>query len=161
MIDLLWICDGALYFRYPKLSEQGRLMHAVFTRQGGVSKVPYDSLNASYAVGDRKHRVEENLRKIRLALGAKRLIFMNQTHGEHVEILRRDRTPEDVPTADAVITNVALAYFNVLQAAQVERVEEEAVASTDGATADRWCGLAPASGSAGLVSFTSEPSVWP
>jgi YfiH family protein len=116
MLDLLWIRDGVLYFRYPKLSEQGRLIHAVFTRQGGVSKAPYDSLNASYAVGDRKHRVEKNLRKIRLALDAKRLIFMNQAHGEHVQILRRDRTREDVPTADAVITDVPHLGIMVKQA---------------------------------------------
>jgi hypothetical protein len=39
-----------------------------FTRLGGVSERPYDSLNASKAVGDEPAAVEENLSTIREAL---------------------------------------------------------------------------------------------
>ena len=42
-----------------------------FTRLGGVSKEPYDSLNVSKKVGDRAAAVEENRAIIREAMGGR------------------------------------------------------------------------------------------
>jgi polyphenol oxidase len=63
-----------------------RLIHAVFSRQGGVSTPPFDSLNFEEEVGDAATRVEENRRRAMAALGLDRLIYARQRHGT---VLRR------------------------------------------------------------------------
>ena len=40
-----------------------------FTRKGGVSEPPYDTLNISALVGDDRDDVHENLSRIRIAMG--------------------------------------------------------------------------------------------
>jgi len=76
--------------------------HAFFTRYGGVSEPPFDSLNFSLATGDARAAVNENRRRAGVVLGvpAEKIYFLNQVHGVeavqvHVddpreEVLRRD-----------------------------------------------------------------------
>lgn len=54
--------DDLLYFRFDGLPN-GALRHAVFSRQGGVSAAPFDSLNMSLAVADERERVYANRRR--------------------------------------------------------------------------------------------------
>ena len=107
LTDLLWIREKMVYFRYPNLFRKPQLIHGVFTRRGGLSKPPYHSLNTSYGVGDAQANVTGNLREIKKIMGADYLIFMNQTHGSDIVVLRKGQyTPTDnVPSADAMITN--------------------------------------------------------
>ncbi|MDY6972501.1 MAG: polyphenol oxidase family protein [Thermodesulfobacteriota bacterium] len=106
--DLLWVGERPAYFRYPKFSLSTRLIHGVFTRRGGVSEGPYNSLNTSYAVGDRQENVAANLRRVKEAVGAERLICMNQSHGDGILILRQGHSdlPCEFPCVDAIITDV-------------------------------------------------------
>jgi polyphenol oxidase len=57
--------------------------HAFFTRQGGVSRGPYESLSFSTAVGDDPQHVEENLRRAGDALGvdSEHVLYLSQVHG--------------------------------------------------------------------------------
>ena len=73
-----------------------------------MSEAPYKSLNTSYAVGDEPENVTGNLKKIKEVTGANHLIFMNQSHGDGIVVLRKGQyTPfENVPSADAIITNI-------------------------------------------------------
>jgi YfiH family protein len=116
--DLLWIQEDLQYFRFPKLSQHPGLSHRVFTRWGGVSDPPYNSLNASYTVEDRPGNVDVNLKKIQEALKAEHLMFMAQEHGENIVTIRKDssfpRNP--IPSADAMITNVTRLALMVKQA---------------------------------------------
>lgn len=106
--DLLWVREGIGYFRYPNLSLNRHLIHGVFTRRGGVSDWPYNSLNTSYTVGDRPENVAANLSKIKEAVGAERLVFMNQSHRDGILVLRQGHpdTQGEVPSVDAVIADV-------------------------------------------------------
>ncbi len=56
------------YWVSTLLSEAG-IPHGVFTRRGGVSPPPWDSLNLGSTVGDDRDRVRENLRRMFAALG--------------------------------------------------------------------------------------------
>ena len=107
---LLWVREKLEYFRYPNLSVYPHLFHGVFTRNGGYSEVPYHSLNISYAVGDAPDYVTANLNRIRASIGANRLVFMNQSHGADILVLRKDQTErlDGIPSADAIITDVPL-----------------------------------------------------
>jgi len=53
------IKDGIKFIQFDIFEEIG-INHAVFTRQGGVSKAPFDSLNLGGTVGDDPEHVMEN-----------------------------------------------------------------------------------------------------
>lgn len=55
-----------------------------FTRLGGVSEEPYDSLNVSKKVGDRAAAVEENISLIRRAMGGRSSAWVRQVAGDGV-----------------------------------------------------------------------------
>ena len=107
-----------MYLRYPKLSRNRGLIHAVFSRRGGVSESPYDSLNTSYTVGDRPEDVAVNLLRLKKIIGATHLVSMNQSHGDQVLALHQGRFEpyEKVPLADAIISDIARVGIMVKQA---------------------------------------------
>lgn len=107
------ITSSPLLFRFSSLEYFKELTHGVFSRQGGISQPPYDSLNTSYQTGDSPQDVKNNLALIQEILGADQLFFSRQIHGRHILILDQvapDRTMHNIE-ADAFITttpNLAL-----------------------------------------------------
>ena len=97
--NLLWVREKIIYFRYPNLFLNPQLVHGVFTRHGGCSEAHYHSLNTSYTVGDAPDNVTANHHTIKETIGANRLIFMNQSHGTDILILRKDQDTlfENIP----------------------------------------------------------------
>jgi len=81
----------------PLLIEAG-FAHAFFTRRGGVSEPPWDTLNFSMAQGDAPDAVRENRRRAARALGVseRALYYLSQVHGTEATILRGDEDPEEV-----------------------------------------------------------------
>ncbi len=55
-----------------------------FTRKGGVSETPYDTLNVSTFVGDEPSAVEENLSRIRTTMGGRSSAWVRQIAGDGV-----------------------------------------------------------------------------
>ncbi|MGH6638798.1 MAG: peptidoglycan editing factor PgeF, partial [Polaromonas sp.] len=77
-------------------------VRAVFTtRAGGVSAVPYDSLNLGDHVGDLPAQVQANRALLQRATGT-RAVFLQQVHGSDVLVLDA-ATPQGQP-ADACVT---------------------------------------------------------
>lgn len=94
------------YYQFSSLLPYS-LSQGVFTRQGGVSPDPWDSLNLGGTVGDEPSRVQENKRRLLQAMQRTpdSLFEVWQVHGAN--ILKADRPApfrEKVPRADAVIT---------------------------------------------------------
>ena len=71
------------------------------TRQGGVSKAPYENFNTAFHVGDSSDSVEENRRLLKQDLGVKNIAWLDQIHG--VGVVKADCS--EVHTADALWTN--------------------------------------------------------
>ena len=71
---------------YPSLDQPG-CVAMTFSRLGGVSPVPYDSLNIGYHVGDMPERVAENRQRIRAHLGLAALASCQQVHGDRVLVV--------------------------------------------------------------------------
>ncbi|MBU1903388.1 MAG: peptidoglycan editing factor PgeF [Proteobacteria bacterium] len=115
---LLWIRRSVSYFRHPGLSRYPQLVQGTFTRQGGVSNPPYDRLNTSYDVGDHPRNVTSNLAIIKRILGTRQLMHMDQAHGDRVHVVRpgNPRRKDEIPLADAIITNVPKIAILVKQA---------------------------------------------
>lgn len=73
-----------------------------FTRLGGVSGAPYDSLNVSTRVGDDEASVSENLSRIRRAMNGRETAWVRQSASDRV--LRVD-SPGLAGEGDALVTS--------------------------------------------------------
>ena len=73
---------GAVYVAPDPEPEGGRIWF--FTRLGGVSREPYESLNVSRKVGDDPAAVEQNLALIREAIGGRPSAWVRQVHADGV-----------------------------------------------------------------------------
>ncbi len=84
--------------------------HAFFTREGGVSPPPWDSLNFAVPVGDDPESVRENLRRAAAALGVPpaRLYMPSQVHGTASRVLTGAEARDDVvrSTGDVALSRV-------------------------------------------------------
>ena len=80
--------------------------HAFFTRAGGVSRPPWDSLNFAAGVGDDPEAVAENLRRAAMALGVRpeRLYFLSQVHGSAFRALEGTEAWDEVVRSVGDIT---------------------------------------------------------
>jgi YfiH family protein len=101
--------DPSQYLKSELLSRAG-FQHAFFTRQGGVSRGAYDSLNLSLDVGDRPEDVAENRSRVARVLGVAhaRLLVPRQVHG--IDIIAVDESSQAgevaQAAADAIIAEV-------------------------------------------------------
>jgi YfiH family protein len=73
---------GAVYVAPDPEPEGARIWF--FTRLGGVSKGPYESLNVSRKVGDDPAAVEQNLALIKEAMGERPSAWVRQVHADGV-----------------------------------------------------------------------------
>lgn len=100
--------NGSLrYYTFSSLDEMD-VTHAVFTRRGGVSPKPWDSLNVGGNVGDDSSRVKENLnRSLKVFNSDRESIFdVWQVHGADVVIAEQPRQKSsNYQKADIIITN--------------------------------------------------------
>jgi YfiH family protein len=97
--------NGTPFLQFPNLSGVPGLRHGIFTRKGGVSPSPFDSLNIGLGVGDTPENVERNRRRVARCLSAHRLIFAHQVHGTDVLTIGDDHGPGTRLTGDALITD--------------------------------------------------------
>lgn len=71
------------------LRESGPIIHAFSTREGGLSKHPYATLNLGLRVGDDPEAVKENRRRFFSALGIEgsQVVRVKQVHGASVLVV--------------------------------------------------------------------------
>jgi hypothetical protein len=83
-----------------------RVRHGFFTREGGVSKDIYASLNCGYGSNDDSERVRENRARVALKLGAEpeKLLTVYQVHSPDVAVVTEPWIPDTAPQADAMVT---------------------------------------------------------
>jgi YfiH family protein len=93
--------EGVEHFEY---SPDPKLVLAFFTRRGGVSRGPHESLNTSFAVGDDDRNVEENLARARHALQLLTIQTVKQAHSDTVLPIAGGPVLTETLAGDACIT---------------------------------------------------------
>jgi hypothetical protein len=86
-----------LALQSPLLRQAG-FSHAFFTRRGGISRPPWNSLNLAASTGDDPDAVRENLVRAARTLGVpvEKLYFLSQVHGVDACVLTGDEDRERV-----------------------------------------------------------------
>jgi len=99
--------DGVPYYVFEAFDHQDGIMHAVFTRIGGISRPPYQALNVGRSVGDELQAVNENHRVAykALAVSDTDVVTAWQVHGSHVAAVGLSDAGTVVAETDALITN--------------------------------------------------------
>ncbi len=89
------------------LQQFPNILHTFTTRHGGQSKIPYDSNNIAFHVGDNETDVLANHQYLADALGydIDRLIHMRQIHSDHISIVDESFDFNTPPECDALVTN--------------------------------------------------------
>jgi YfiH family protein len=100
--------DGVRYLTFDIFPKN--VVHAIFTRQGGLSPEPWGSLNVGGTVGDERERVRENRFRSFAALGRKRESMFDvwQIHSADVVVANAPHPRLNEPPefkADAIITD--------------------------------------------------------
>ena len=110
------------YLTFPAFDEFNFISHAMTTREGGVSKGCFESMNLSFTRGDDESMVNENYDRISRALGIEkdRIVCVDQKHTSTVRVAKGEDAgkgvtkPLSYSEVDGHITNVkglALAIF--------------------------------------------------
>ncbi len=99
--------NGIPYLQFESFPNSGRIRHAVFTRQGGISPMPFASLNLSVSVPDEKQRVYANRR---LAYGlygrdTDTVVHAHLVHGSDVARVSPRDNGTWVKHVDGIITD--------------------------------------------------------
>lgn len=93
-------------YRFESLASEG-LVHAVFTRLGGVSEGPFAALNVGGSVGDDEAAVAENHARVYayLDLSSERVTSPHQVHGNHVAQVTQVDGGRLFPNSDGLVTS--------------------------------------------------------
>ncbi len=125
--------------KFGHLDTYPDLCHGIFSRLGGYSKKPFNSLNVGMSVGDEKSGVVKNRHIIIETLGGGVPVFINQVHGRKFVVLKKssgrvkdfnalskERLPfscslSHCPSADGIITDIP-GYLLFIQVADCQPV---------------------------------------
>ena len=103
------ISQGIRYYQFESISDQ-QVVHAVFTRIGGISPEPWDTLNVGGLVGDDPERVIENRNRAFESIGRRpgSIYDVWQVHGRDIVCSTRPRPIDRTHLkADAILTDQA------------------------------------------------------
>ncbi len=98
--------NGLTFYQFEDLAHYSDLYHGAFTRLGGVSQAPFNTLNLARSVGDDAQSVQENNRRM---LGVFGMTPDHATtawlvHGRSVAVMTRADTGSYRQGFDAIIT---------------------------------------------------------
>jgi polyphenol oxidase len=104
-------------FEFSLLQHLFFIKHGCFSRKGGLSAPPFDSLNIRLFPEENPAFVLENRARIQKALGTESpLVTLEQVHGATIAVVKH--LPKNIPLSqcDAVITNVPNIPLTIMHA---------------------------------------------
>lgn len=104
------------FFQFLNLSRFSKIHHGVFTRKGGISPKPFDTLNIGFGVGDDPENVNLNRYAMSecFSTGTETasMVYLRQVHSDRVHVLdcesipKKKNDPDMILTGDAVVTDM-------------------------------------------------------
>ncbi len=139
------------------------LVHGIFTRQGGISPAPYETLNLSVATGDSESNVEQNFQRVCHAMAVdpnqtamSRLVHENDV----IQVFQRNER-QRVGMADSLITNASDTFLFMRFADCTPIIFFDPISHAVGLTHAGWRGTmknaAAATVAAMMQSFDARP----
>lgn len=120
--------DGLPFFQFNHLAACADIRHGIFTRNGGCSPPPFNSLNVGHGIGDDDARVATNRQAIGRCFKGAELVYARQVHGRQVINLadypagqRANPHPAATVIGDAMVTDQPQKYL-VIQVADCQSV---------------------------------------
>jgi len=101
--------------QHPSLNNE-HISYGFFTRNCGVSKYPFNSLNCSFNVNDEENDVKTNLTLVSQELRLKKLIKLNQIHSSEVIIIDNHNKHNSILIGDGLVTNLKGIGLSILGA---------------------------------------------
>ena len=143
----------------PLLARAG-FRHAFFTRRGGASEGPFESLSFSTAVGDSGAHVEENVRRAATLLGVDpaHVLYLSQVHGRQARFYAEPRTNAETITieGDAIGGSDLRSAYGVRSADCVPLLVADAASGRVMAIHAGWRGLVAGVVEAGVKSLLEQ-----
>jgi len=98
--------NGLAFYRIRAFDDHPHLSHAIFTRQGGVSREPFAALNLGPSVGDDPEAVAENFRRAcrLLAIRPEQTVACHLIHSAEVISVTPANRQRVMGKADGLIT---------------------------------------------------------
>jgi len=98
--------NGLTFYQFERLASHARVIHGIFTRRGGVSVPPWDSLNLSRSTGDSAEAVAENMQRMlaALELASRQVVSAWLNHGSRVAIVGPQHMGTALRETDALIS---------------------------------------------------------
>lgn len=116
------------FYQFSHLAAWADIRHGVFTRNGGCSPPPFNSLNVGHGIGDDAAGVEKNRRTIGDCFRGAELVFARQVHGRQVLNIadfpgrqQANPHPAEPIVGDAMVTDQPHQYL-VIQVADCQSV---------------------------------------
>lgn len=114
---------------FELFKSEPHMAHGVFTRQGGTSAPPFDSLNIGMNSGDQTDHVAENRKRMIKKMGMNPFIFLNQVHGSRITVLKKEgnnlseifEPGKETYRADGIVTDIK-DVFLVIQVADCQAI---------------------------------------
>ena len=104
-----------LKIQHPILDDV-KITYGFFTRLGGKSNKPFDTLNCSFNNEDFTNNVKENLELVRKELDLDTIIKLNQIHSSDVITLNNISENYNFKEADGLVTNMKGVGLSILGA---------------------------------------------
>lgn len=104
--------NGTSYYLFKNLAACSGIRHGIFTRNGGSSPPPFNSLNVGHGIGDDDGRVAANRQIVESCFRGADLVYARQVHGRQVINLadypkgqRAHPHPAEPIVGDAMVTD--------------------------------------------------------
>ncbi|TYQ15582.1 UNVERIFIED_CONTAM: hypothetical protein Cloal_2053 [Acetivibrio alkalicellulosi] len=106
--------NGVELLQFNKFLKYNNITHCFTTRNGGVSKSEYQSLNMAFNKSDDRKNVEENYKRVAksIDIDIKNMVFSNQVHDSKIRVVNEDDRGKgiiresDIIGFDGLVTNV-------------------------------------------------------
>jgi YfiH family protein len=107
------ILNDLIYYRIRAFDAYPELAQAIFTRQGGISRWPFDSLNLGPSVGDDPQRVSQNFYRACRVVGTtpEQTVACHLTHSADVMVVDHSNRQTVMGSGDGLITGTRGVYL--------------------------------------------------